>query len=159
VLLKLVKGGPSHEIKADHLVGSLGRLFAGETHDENTGDDRQIDLDGYAVSLMAQKMSTAKKLLDHPEVKFDRPAEQIQSRNDFCRNIQVVRGDSQDPITTRCRQCVLATSAIEWVDLHHHDFGYVVRPLLGLFSAESNDLIANDVFFGGLLVTGRALVV
>lgn len=90
-------------------------------------------------------------MLDHSEVKLDRPSEQVQSCDDLCWDVQVICYDPKNAITTRSRNRILAFATIQRVDLNHDHSGCVVGRLVGLFTPKPDDLVAKDVFLGGLL--------
>ena len=59
--------GPTHQVVAQHLVRTFGRLAAGPEVDQQTSDDRAVGLDLDPVRVIAQQVPAAQQVLERAE--------------------------------------------------------------------------------------------
>ena len=65
---------PPLEVQAQHLESPLGRLVAGPLHDQQAGDQGQVDLDPHAVLAGGQEMLAAEDTFEPAKKEFLLPA-------------------------------------------------------------------------------------
>src|SRR5207244_3178605 len=76
---------PPGEEQAEHLEGALGGFFAYPQTQQQAGDYRHIDLDGYPVGALTQQVPTAQDALEPAEKQLDLPAIMPPKREDCIR--------------------------------------------------------------------------
>ena len=91
MLLELIQIRPPLQIKADHLVSSLGRRLAGVNQNQQASDDRHISLDLDPVLFGAEQVAAVQHRFDRAEKQFDHPTQTIEFADQLRRYIKKVR--------------------------------------------------------------------
>ena len=78
----------AHEVVADHLEGSLGRLASGPQVDQKARDDRAVTLDHDSVLRVADQMRAAKELFEKSKKDLNDPSLGIDQCDDLGGDIE-----------------------------------------------------------------------
>ena len=114
---------------------------------------------------MAEQVSAAQQVFELAEKDLDGPTVGIEECDDFGRNIEQIRGDSQEPVTVRTRGSAVIFS-LRGVRFHlddHQSYRMLRSVFRGAILANLDDLIREDLhravcirqrpLFGDLVLT------
>src|SRR5262249_22365917 len=122
--------------------GSLAWLVAGPQHDQQTGDQCQIDLDGHAISAGGQQMLAAQNTLEPAKEKFHSPAILVAQGDPSRVQVQAV-GPQQENLGL--------TLAIGFAVGHLDDAQRLLEDRAASVAAKMDDPVADDASLTCLL--------
>ena len=85
---EFIFAGESHEVIADHLERSFGRLTTCPKVDQQACDDGTIALNLDSVLAIADQMRAAQELFEESEKYFNDPALGVNQCDDLCGNVE-----------------------------------------------------------------------
>ena len=95
---------PAHHVESQHLMRPFGWLAPGPKGNHQACNHRTIRLNLDAVLVVAEEMAAPQEVLELPEEDLNRPSVRIQKCDDLGRDIQQVRGDSQEAVAVDTRR-------------------------------------------------------
>ena len=95
MLFQFVQAGPADQIELEHLPSPLSGVESRPDDDEQAGDERDIALDGDAVSILGQEVLAAQDAFEPAEEEFDGPAIAICQGDQRGGHLEAIREQPQ----------------------------------------------------------------
>ena len=131
------------ELVPDHLLHRPVRLLSRVDQDQHADDHGAIRLDLHTVVLIGEQVPAAEELLERAEEHLDHPPQPIHLHDEFGREVEPIRNQSEHPVAVRPQRSSGALMRLHRDTDQPH--GMIRSRAMLRLPAQIDDLVADHV--------------